>query len=499
MRAMESIVVAGASTHGLLIALAMRRAFPGVPVTLVLPDGAKPEDVAGEATSPAVIPFLCQALGISGEDLHRLARPVWSLGAKFLWGREKPFYLSFDGDYLKWPEGWPAELGYVAASEGMEASTPGLALMEAGKLFPRDGAHGIQPMEGICGLNLRAMEWNELLLKECRAVGVQFRDGLKREGVVWSGEEIAYLGLADGMRLTASLYVDASGGQRVLGRGDDGWQELGGGIFCTESVSRLRRRGSEPIRVHSTFEILDFGYRRRVDHDDGVGMGVVWNPRFAGEEEAVKRLEEKVTEGVMGRRTWKNGCVSRAWRGNRVSLGDAAGELDPLAGVRAGMLIYGLHLLRQVLLESGGWVGDEVRGVFNRGVEEGWREYADYLMVLYKVGGEGGLWAAARERSEWHLMGELLGMWGSVGPSLHLESCLPNWPGAVGIEGWVRLLLAAGVPFPARELPGVEWRGWWRSMVEKNRHLARQAVPAEMCLAAARRQAAGGGVRSGVR
>src|SRR5690606_28363574 len=97
-------------------------------------------------------------------------------------------------------------------------------------------------------------------------------------------------------------------------------------------------------------------------------------------------------------------------------------------------------------------------------------------------------WRMAREKADLGEFEELAALYQRIGPSPQLVNCLRQWPGAVGIDGWIGALLGLGVPFPSSE-PDAESRRLWKSHIERNRHLARQAVPQELCLAAVRRQA----------
>ena len=84
---------------------------------------------------------------------------------------------------------------------------------------------------------------------------------------------------------------------------------------------------------------------------------------------------------------------------------------------------------------------------------------------------------------------ELVALYQSIGPSPLLPNSLPAWPGLMGFDTWMAALLGLGVPFRHHpEIPVPEKKAW-ESQCQQRRQLAKQAVPAELCIGAARRAA----------
>jgi hypothetical protein len=207
MNAVQSILVVGPDHQALLAAFALKRQGAVEEVRLLRTPTAGPLDVAGEATPPLFLHYLCGILGVPGSDLHPLGQPVWSLGTKYLWGEKKSFFRSYDPIFGTRQTGLNIDPGHLAASEGLEGSTLATALMEAGKLFPKDGAHAAKPQENLTGLNFRPEALTALLVRACQASGVEMLEGEITE--IERGEPgITGLRLSDGKRLGADLYLD---------------------------------------------------------------------------------------------------------------------------------------------------------------------------------------------------------------------------------------------------------------------------------------------------
>ena len=437
-------------------------------MTLLRDPAAPAADPAGESTAPAVLQHLCKGLGLHGSDIHLHGRPVWTLGFKCLWGARGSFYRSFDAPYGGMQAGFRTEPGYLAADAGLENATLSTAMMAAGKLFQKDGANAVKPTENVTGLNFRPEPLQALLLRACNALGVKVRNG-KITGFNRNPDTLV---LEGGGTLAADLYLDATGSEALLAKlaGNTEWISYEDACLCPQAATLLRRRGSEPIRPYTTLETLDKGWRWRVEHDDGIGLGHAWHPDFISEDQACTEL---VAKGG----------------GSVVAIGDASGFVEPLTSLRMNHLLLHVNWLVRVLAACDGLPGEESQRTYARVVAEAWDENRDFhaLHYLANAAGKSPFWEAAREKAVLGKYAEMLDLYRSIGPAAALSNCLPVWPGFVGIEAWIAALIGLGLPFRHHpEIPPQEKKAW-NSACEQRRALARQGVPAELCIGAARR------------
>src|SRR5262249_31575084 len=86
--------VLGGGTAGYFAALALKRRFPGLRVT-VIESSAIPIIGVGEATTTLMPPFLHHQLGIDVVELYREVRPTWKLGIKFAWGLPGDYFFTY--------------------------------------------------------------------------------------------------------------------------------------------------------------------------------------------------------------------------------------------------------------------------------------------------------------------------------------------------------------------------------------------------------------------
>ncbi len=482
-RPVQHVVIAGSGTDAFLAAATLRRLLPGLPVTLLRDPAAPAADPVGESTTPAVLQHLCNAIGLQGGDIHLRGRPVWTLGFKALWGANGSFFRSFDASFSN------GTTGFLAAAGGLDASSPGCALMAAGKLFPRDGANAFKPLENITGLNFRSDLLDAILFRACQVLGVTVRNGR----IAGFTREPDALQLEDGSTLAADLFVDATGSEARLSNlaGNTAWVGYEDACLTSRAATVLRRRGSEPIRPYTTLETLPTGWRWRVEHDESIGLGHAWHPDFISDDEACAELVAKAGDPTLTPRIhhWNCGRRREAWSGPVIAVGDASGFVEPLASLRIQQLIVHVHWLARVLAESDGQPGERSRQAYNGIVAQAWDENRDFHAIHYRfnTAADTPFWQMARATAAPADYSELVALYQSIGPASLLANSLPTWPGLLGIDAWMAALLGLGVPFRHHpEIPAAD-RKAWDSQCQQRRQLAKQAVHAELCIGAARR------------
>ena len=484
----QHVLIAGSGTDALLAAATLKRTFSALTVTLLRDPDAPAPDPIGESTTPAVLQHLCNVVGLHGSDIHLHGRPVWTLGFKSLWGASGSFFRSFEAPFSSPLQGFSTEPGFLAAESGLDNASLALSLMSAGKLFPKDG-NGFKPIENVTGLTFRPDALNALLLRACQVVGVSIRSGR----IAAFNRNPDTLVLEGGATVSAELYIDATGSEAKLATlaGNTAWTSYADSCLTSRAATLVRRRGSEPIRPFTTLETLDAGWRWRVEHDDSIGLGYAWHPDFISEDEACRDLVAKAGDSSLVPRvqSWNCGRREQAWTGSVVAIGDASGFVEPMSSLRLSHLIGHVNWIGRVLAETDGMPGDQSRRTYSRIVADAWDESRDFHAIHYRfnAAGKSPFWQMAAEKAAPLRHAELVNLYQSIGPSGILANCLPSWPGFVGTDSWIAALLGMGVPFRHHpEIPAQEKKAW-ESLCEQRRALAKQAVPAELCIGAARR------------
>ncbi len=123
---------------------------------------------------------------------------------------------------------------------------------------------------------------------------------------------VAALTLADGARIEADLFVDATGeAARLVGRLGGDWDSWANWLPCNRAASRVER---EPLTPPP--------YAFHVADRDG------WSATTPLDGARVTTALSVDGEGA----AYENGVRSEAWRGNCVAVGAAAGLIEPVLG-----------------------------------------------------------------------------------------------------------------------------------------------------------------------
>jgi len=125
-RKLGRIGVIGGGTAGHFAALALKKQFPEREVTLV-ESSRIPIIGVGEATTPLMLAFLYDRLGLDAEELFRDVKPTMKLGIRFDWGPGDGWFPYAFGD---------SDLSESAAQDGTTLNQSLTALLMAAERVP---------------------------------------------------------------------------------------------------------------------------------------------------------------------------------------------------------------------------------------------------------------------------------------------------------------------------------------------------------------------------
>src|SRR5688500_385107 len=140
------VIVLGGGSAGFLAAITLKTRLADLRVSVI-----RSKEIGiigvGEGTTLAVPNFLHGYLKIDPVEFHRVAKPTFKLGVRFLWGPRPYFNYPFDVQYdhqlrvLSRPTGF-----YVRDDADVGLTSTNSALMSAGHAFVRqpDGSPGIR-------------------------------------------------------------------------------------------------------------------------------------------------------------------------------------------------------------------------------------------------------------------------------------------------------------------------------------------------------------------
>jgi tryptophan halogenase len=475
----RDVLVLGAGSAGLLAALTLQRKLPHFHVRVLRSREIGVIGV-GEGTTPAFPKHLFRTLGIPAGEFFTKAEPLWKLGVKFLWGPRGRFDFTFS---LQLDAQWsdlPRSNGFYCDAE-FQSVDLAAALMRADKVFPRNpkgGGPDIQPWYGFHIENRKLVDVLEELTVES---GVEIMDG-----TMTSAERgpngIAAIHLEDGQRLTADLFIDASGFRsELLGKAlAEPFISFDRSLFCDRAVVGGWDRTTEPILPYTTAETMDAGWSWQIEHEHHVNRGYVFASQFISDEQAAEEFRRKNPKVPKDLRIvkFRSGYHRRTWVDNVLAIGNASGFVEPLEAtallVICQQLSHFLNLMEQCQCAP----TPTMRELYNEMLAGSWNEIRDFLSLHYKFNTllDTPFWKHCREDTDIGGTGPLLEFYSENGPTGLCRYKLPKLSTAFGIEGYLVMFVGNGVPYRARHQPGVREVGTWRRHITDFVAQARRAM-----------------------
>lgn len=468
MKEINSVLVLGGGSAGLLAALTVRRLAPAVSVHLVHSPEIGVIGV-GEGTTAVFPDHLFNTLGIPRERFYREAQPTWKQGIRFLWGERGDYFYDFNYQYDLKFEGMAHATGFYAGDDCHDLNTT-CALMRRGKAFLPD-AHGKPDVRGEYAFHIENKKFVRCLENIAREYGVAISEdtleGVERDPVDGG---VAALVFASGLRATADLFVDASGFRaELIGRVlEEPFQSFSPGLFCDRAViGGWTRREDEPCMAYTTAETMDSGWCWKIEHENFINRGYVYSSAFIGDDEAERELTAwnpriETTPRVV---KFRSGRYRRNWVKNVVAIGNSSGFVEPLEATAIAQIIYESRWLAEVMRQTNNSPGDSVIEQYNDLMARAWDEIRDFLAYHYKFNRRLStpFWRHCQEETS---LGNFEGFYQAyrrLGPAPQLIHALPHRPNLYGIEGFLTMLVGMKVPHQAPvSFPDSDWEIWQR-------------------------------------
>ncbi|MES2570628.1 MAG: tryptophan 7-halogenase [Verrucomicrobiota bacterium] len=475
------VLVLGGGSAGLLAALTLKRRIPALRVQLVYSSDIGVIGV-GEGTTQLFPKFLFNTLRLKPAQFYSEVQPTWKLGIRFLWGPRSHFHYSFTRPIDRRLHGLAKNNGFYC-SEDFSSVDPWYALMEYDNALPR-GADGKPDFDGHASIafHLENKKLVSYLDRRCRDFGVEMIDA-KVDSVETSERGIEMLVLNDGRRLTADLFVDASGfASELLGRAlEVPFHSYADSLFCNRAVIGGWERTDEPIRPYTVAETMDAGWAWQIEHEHFINRGYVYSSRFIDDETARAELlskNPKIKEArVVG---FRSGRYAAMWKGNVVGIGNASGFVEPLEASALQVIISQCDL---------SWPTPSMIKLYNQFATVNQDEIRDFLAVHYKFNTrlDTPFWKTCQKEISLGGAEALVEFYRENGPSALGRSSHLSWNNPYGIEGYLALLIGQNVPYARRYLPDAEELRVWRRHIADNIVIAKRGFGVKQALEIIRR------------
>ncbi len=467
----------GGGTAGYFAALAVKRRFPGMDVTLI-ESKSIPIIGVGEATTTLMPPFLHAQLGLDVVEMWKRVKPTLKLGIRFEWGLSDPeYYFAFPFDATHIVE---------AAAHGTGLHTQsfiGRLMHEGRSPVLREADGRIASLLGKCkfAYHLDNAPFVAFLADAAAKAGIRHEEMTIAEIVRRADGGVEAL-RGDGQELRHDFYVDASGfGSLVLGKAmGTQFRSFASSLFCDRAVVSTVPQG-DAITPYTTAETMDAGWCWRIPVVGADHRGYVYASAFLDQDAAVAEMRAKNPRmGDPWFVKFRSGRHEQFWRANVVAVGNAYGFVEPLESTALHMVIVELAYLTAGLaaatdVESAA----RFRAYANEAIGAHWDFLRWFLALHYKFNGrlETPFWKAARSDVDVSGFEHFIDRYRSegAGPWLDGSNATKGDP-AFGLSGIATLLLGQQVPSVRPPEASTTREDWGRRIAFQDQLLAK-ALP----------------------
>ena len=399
------IVILGGGTAGWMAAAALAHLLGPLRVAITLVESEAIGTVGvGEATIPPITLFN-EMIGLDERLFLRETEGTYKLGIEFVdWRRRGHRYMHAFGPIgtsmrgIDFHHFWLRARALGDAHPLGDYSLNEVAAREARFRGPaRDQPNS--PLSTIAyAYHFDAALYARVLRTRAEELGVSRVEG-EVTGAERDGELVAALRLADGRAVAGDLFVDCSGFRGVLieeamGAGYDDWRRW---LPCDRAVAVPSAR-TEPLLPYTRATAEPAGWRWRIPLRHRTGNGHVYASDHLPDDRAVDALlagldgaplaDPRFLRFTPGRRR-------RAWVGNVVALGLAAGFLEPLESTSIHLVQTGIQ--RLVALFPRGAIEPAEVARFNAATAAEYERIRDFLVLHYRATArDDGFWPAVR-------------------------------------------------------------------------------------------------------
>lgn len=453
----RKVIVLGGGSAGYLAAISLKVKIPELDV-LVIHSKAIPIIGVGEGTTFTIPLFLHGYLGIDPAEFHRLVRPTYKLGIRFLWGPRPRFHYTFTNQLDARLGALPRPNGFYAMEDFDFGDLTG-ALMAHDRLFERQKDEG--PLVNIdAAYHLENRSFVAFLEQFAERVGVRTIDD-ELTGVDQDERGVTGLWLRSGTRAAADFYLDCSGFRSELIGGAFGepFESFASSLFCDRAVAGGWKREGETLKPYTTAETMDAGWAWQIEHDDLINRGYVYASNFLSDEAAEAEFRRKNPNvGETRVISFTSGVRRRGWIKNVVGLGNACGFVEPLEATSLAVICEQVGRLVRVLKDSEMRPGEVTRTFYNRFCDRSWRSIRRFLAMHYKFNTrmESPFWRACQHDTDLAGAEDIVAYYRENGPTNLWVSEAIGVGDPFGWEGYLVMMVGQKLPFDLASRPSPE-------------------------------------------
>jgi tryptophan 7-halogenase len=396
----RNVIIVGGGTAGWMAAAALARLHDNGITKVILVESDEIGTVGvGEATIPPIKSFN-EMLGIDENDFLAKTQGSFKLGIEFDgWRREGESYLHPFANYgsdvngVKFHQIW-----LMLRDKGMTNPIGDFNMCEVMSRGNRFEKPSPDP-RNVASLSDYAYHFDAglyaLYLRQyAESRGVQRREGKIIEVKLRPADGfVEALMVEDGSRIDGDLFIDCSGFKGLLIEEalQTGYEDWSHWLPCNRAMA-VPCASTDPLLPYTRSTARAAGWQWRIPLQHRTGNGYVYCSDYISDDEAAATLLANLDGEALGDPRplrFTTGHRKKAWNKNVVSLGLAAGFMEPLESTSIHLVQEGISKLL-ALFPDRSFAAHE-RDEYNRLTQIQWENIRDFLILHYKANERDGL------------------------------------------------------------------------------------------------------------
>lgn len=390
----QTIVIAGGGTAGWMAAAKLSHHFSNTGIKITVIESSDIGSVGvGEATIPTLRRFY-QSMGMDDMEVMKKTNATFKLGIEFKdWYKPKTSFIhpfgvfGQDANGIRFHHYW-MKLRRTGDKSLLEKYSLGIALARANKFaFPSENPSS--PLSIFdWALHLDAGLFAKLMREHALSKGVDHIDAIINSvNLNHDNGFIRDLQLDNGQSLSADLFIDCTGFQgllieKSLKTGYVNWNQW---LICDRAMAVQSELVGEPAN-RTISKAHDAGWQWKIPLQHRQGNGHVYASSFTSDEKA----EEKMFEHIEGKALqslrkfkFEAGRRAQAWNKNCISIGLAAGFLEPLESTSIALIETAIEKICGSFQQP--FFNQEKINYFNKVTAIEWERIRDFIILHYKA------------------------------------------------------------------------------------------------------------------
>ncbi len=423
----ERLVIVGGGTAGWMAAIYLNRYLRASNRSVVLVESPTIGTIGvGEATIPTLV-HMIKGLKLDENELMRRCSATFKLGIKFDdWPAIGESYWHPFGvcgariDSMDLFHFWMKRRIEIGSRVPYAEYSSQVQMMERDKApWPFGGTSLAQETHSYA-YHLDAAALADYFREIATREGVQHYFGDVRQVEIDEKGDIASLDIGGDRTLRGDVFVDATGfsGRLIESELGDPWIDWSNQMLCDSAVTMPLPK-SETFPPYTRSTAVEAGWMWRIPLSSRVGNGYVHSSQFISTENATRALIErsglrKATSADPRALRFRVGRRANFWRRNCVSIGLAAGFIEPLESTGIHLIQMGVALLADFFPDKSG--SDARRRAYNQRMGIVFDAARDFVMLHYILSRrEEPFWRASRSVPLTDSLRELMALYDETG------------------------------------------------------------------------------------